>query len=507
MTTWTINGKAPESSFVFRSGLRMQVTPEGDCREATFMAKGAGLGLRPLDIVEIACDGQKLFVGELRVGGNPKDVNGHQHTVRSLALRLKEVAIPPNWTAPQQSAAVTIRSLIESVLPQLDGAFTIGTIAAEFDCRAIVNAHQQNPYALLEQIAQDGAAMGVDLRFGVNAKREFFCVSANKAAGTLPTSLLTGATRWEAPVAEAPCTAVLWYVAQKSDGSWLTHLSQSPEVAQYGVRVRAVSLSSDEGLWEVVPMTLSVSEGAAVDTFLTKDSDGIVVKSHDLQGAIPLLIDNKTLPEQYTVLRVALEEKQIADKLIVSTTMAKEAQKITLSGNEFGFVDSTSMTTASRQDTFAILGIGVDEYHLTQLDKINSGSDFTYIGPFNYAALALNIAARPDPEKWAANLWLTEMRPERIRTEVLDRMAQYYYNIPAVAAGDIEVRGIYPHTAGVMDGVPVAAYEYRISAGRGVCTGILLGQADDPSKAAQAELIKARDNRAVITALTAAGQR
>ena len=58
------------------------------------MAKGAGLGIGPLDAVQIAYNGTPIFYGEVRVGGNPQDVDGHQFTLRSLALRLKEVVIP-----------------------------------------------------------------------------------------------------------------------------------------------------------------------------------------------------------------------------------------------------------------------------------------------------------------------------------------------------------------------------------------------------------------------------
>lgn len=477
MTTWTINGRSPDDSFVFRSGLKMQVTPEGDCREATFMAKGAGLGLRPLDIVEISCDGQRLFAGELRVGGNLRDVNGHQYTVRSLALRLKEVVIPADWSAPQQNASATVRSLIESVMPQLGGAFSVGNIALPFDCRAITNANQQNPYALLEQIAQDGAAMGIDVRFGVNANRQFFCQPKSEGGMGMPGNQ-TGGTRWDAPVAETPCTAVLWYVAKKPDGSWLTHMSQAPEAAQYGVRVKPVSLTSDEGLWEVMDrgawkLRTKDATGTPIEMPLTHEQIAAVTDADDLNGASFA---------GYGTLEIAYSPPSLITRyaIIAESTQATMVMSAGLpSGN-------SSYWSGSLHGVNAVTG------------KSYTPRDYQD-DPFQLFGYATIDGADGKPK--AVALTVRQLRPERLRTELLDRLAAYHYNIPHEAAGEIEVRGLYPLGAGLLDGVPIAAYEYRISADRGVCTAILLGQADDPSKAAQAELIKARDNQATINAL------
>lgn len=471
MTTWSINGKSPENSFIFRSGLKMQVTPEGDCREATFMAKGAGLGLRPLDIVEISCDGQRLFAGELRVGGNTRDVTGHQYTVRSLALRLKEVVIPDGWSAPQQSASATVRSLIESVLPQLGGAFSIGTIALPFDCRAIKNANQQNPYALLEQIAQDGAAMGIDVRFGVNAQRQFFCQPKSTGGMGMP-SELTAATRWDAPVAETPCTAVLWYVARKSDGSWLTHMSQAPEAGQYGVRVKPVSLTSDVGIWRTAAHTLTVEQApplSAEEEGRLMDADqtsGVTVSPTSGQAARVILTLNEP------ALRIGLNLSWQRNE-----NLSPGSLKIEIPGSMVAQLPSIAIPSDPQTDP-------------TLINTVEGG------GAPLPAGTTLTMEGKPDKK-----LKLFTFRPITPDTALLDRLARFHYNIPHEAAGDIEVRGLYPIGAGQIDGVPIAAYEYRISADRGVCTGILLGQADDPNKLAQAELIKARDNQATINAL------
>ena len=104
-----------------------------------------------------------------------------------------------------------------------------------------------------------------------------------------------------------------------------------------------------------------------------------------------------------------------------------------------------------------------------------------------------------------------EFRPERLNTALLDRLARFHYNIPATAPADIELREFRPPSACAgyvtLNGwqSPVEAWEYRLSADRGMTVGVLAGQADDPNKLAQAELIKARDGRAVITAVTSRG--
>lgn len=506
MTTWTINGKTPDQSFVFRSGLRMQVTPEGDCREATFMAKGAGLGLRPLDAVQIAYNGMPIFYGEVRVGGNPHDVDGHQYTLRSLALRLREVTIPPGWSAPQQAAHLTVRSLMNAVVGQLDGTVTIGTIQdLGFNARAIKNANQQNPYALLEQIVADGAGMGVKVRFGVNANREFFCVRAREDVAALTNDMLTGATRFTAPVAETPCTAVLWYVTKRQDGSWVTHLSEAPEVAVYGRRVKPIGLTSDDGLWEVADMTLSPSAGVSVDTWtLEKDSSGGIITSHDLNLVKGRLTNGVGLAE-YTSARLYLNEGQDGSEVALNVTT--DAQRLVVV-SQHGFVGTVTVRSGpneyelpDRRDTWAVLTVNGQE-----VMQLPSGTSFQYVGPINTAKLSLNLAARPSI-RWSANLWLFEFRPERLNTALLDRLARFHYNIPASAPADIELREFRPPSACAgyvtLNGwqSPVEAWEYRLSADRGMTVGVLAGQADDPNKLAQAELIKARDGRAVITAL------
>lgn len=493
MTVWTINGRTQDDSFVFRSGLRMQVTPEGDCRECTFLAKGAGIGLRPLDTVQIAVDGVPLFYGEIRVGGNPADVDGHQFTVRSLALRLREVTIPENWTAPQQNAGTTVRSLIQAVLPAMGNTITIGEISLPFDCRAVKDARQQNPYALLEQIAADGEGMGVKVRFGVNARREFFCVPARENEQALDGYQTTGATKWTAPVAEAPCTAVLWYIAKKPDGSWMTHKSLASEAAVYGERVKPVTLTSDEGLWRLA------ASGTWELVRHATTGDTSAQRTALTAAEVAVLTDGKTDTAYSTSYAgfssVQHTPGQWVDRYFVSASASD------VNGNKQPvYAGEVTYPNAWAQGMGGVSGGVLPAWSISGIMPV--------AGHPAVVTLA-GLANKQDGTPYGTTLTVTAFRPEVLRRDLLDKIAKRYYNIPATMPADIEVRGIITKRTGRVTWrgwqSPVECYEYRITAERGLCTGILAGQADDPAKLAQADLIKARDGRAVITAITAGG--
>lgn len=486
MSEWSMS--PGDFRYVFRSGLRLQVTPEGDCREATFTAKGEGVGLLPLNAVQISYDGTPIFYGEVRVGGNPHDVDGHQFTLRSLSLRLKEVTIPEGWSAPQQSASETVRSLIAAVLPQVGGAFSIGQITLPFDCRPIANAQQQNPYALLEQIASDGAGLGVKVRFGVNANREFFCVPAREDVTTLSGDMLTGQSRWTASVAETPCTAVLWYVARKPDGSWLTYLSQAPEASVYGLRVKPVSFSNDKGLWRKVDTSFSYWESDDAQNW-TQADPAKKVDPKILADGEAGASSNVTFTKPYGRIRVHFQETPTRIVGTASVTWNFPNSDIT-------YQDS-ALLAARQGDAISPPQWGSLTYY-----PFGWSPDLLDIYPFKRDPSLLSNGAKADK----VTLSVSEARGEILDTRLLDRLAKFHYDIPATAPADLELRGFHPDRAGnvTLNGwqSPVDAWEYRLSADRGMCTGILAGQRDDPNKLAQAELIKARDQRAVIQAIT-----
>ena len=91
LKVWTPVGVGPrtierDNSFVSGAGLRMQVTPNGDSREATFKAKGSGILIPPLSAVQFEYHNGTayvpLFYGQVRVGGNSRDVVGEEYTLR-----------------------------------------------------------------------------------------------------------------------------------------------------------------------------------------------------------------------------------------------------------------------------------------------------------------------------------------------------------------------------------------------------------------------------------------
>ncbi|WP_414656760.1 hypothetical protein ACINK0_11355 [Deinococcus sp. VB343] len=545
MSEWSMS--PGDFRYVFRSGLRLQVTPEGDCREATFTAKGEGVGLSPLDAVQIVFDGVPIFYGEVRVGGNPFDVDGHQFTLRSMALGLREVTIPSGWSAPQQSAGATVRSLIESVLPQLDGAFTVGQIDLPFDCRAIVNAHHQNPYALLEQIAADGAGLGVKVRFGVNANREFFCVPAREDVAALSSDMLTGQSKWTAPVAEAACTAVRWLLAKKPDGGWVTRLSRAPEASVYRSRVKVLSLTDTRGLWSIAPFTTRASDGV---TTLTDDPG---IKAALIDGT-PKYVSTPTPGlHEYTGASVTLSAETDDGQVYLEQTLSQGADYLRIdvawingdpAGNKLVITEpgkpprEFKATDLKRQITGRPLGSTIVQIDLKSTGKVDDKGNVTTTGTgsttvslptdnsvtpptdgppkLEFWELApgtvvrLEGASKPSAEEVMrrVKITLSECRPEVCDPDLLDRLARHHYDIPATAPANLELRGFHPDRAGnvTLGGwqSPVDAWEYRLSADRGMCTGVLAGQRDDPNNLAQAELIRARDQRAVIQAITSA---
>lgn len=538
MTSWSMS--PGNFAYVFRSGVRLQVTPEGDCREATFTAKGQGVGLKPLDAVTISVDGTPLFYGEVRVGGNSADVNGHQFTLRSLALRLKEVVLPPNWSAPQQSANLTVRSLIEAVLPQLGGTITIGTINLPFNCRPIQNANQQNPYALLEQIAADGAGMGGDYRFGVNAQKEFFFVPQNTGSMGLSGNLTAG-TRWTGPVAEAPCTAVLWYVAKSPAGDWLTYLSQSAFVSAYGMRVKPVSITNTYGLWKLAPYTMQVSDGtttlnndAGVMTAMTDgtpryigtatpgihespgssvrinaetDNANVYLTQTLTQGAEYLRIDVAWLNGNPSGNKLTITEPGKAPRVFTAYDLKRQitgtpegSYLVKVSTSSTGKVDANgNVTTTGTGET--TLKLAADNSKPPPVDA-PAKIEFWGLPPGTVVRLDGTSNPTADAALRRVDMTISELRPEAIDRALLDRLASYHYSVPSETAGEVEATGLTLSRGGNSQWGPVAAIEYRITAARGVCTALIIGQPDDPTKLAQAELIKARDQRAVITAIT-----
>jgi hypothetical protein len=537
--TWRLNVWAPigsgptviqrDSSYITSTGLRMQLTPNGDCREATFTAQGAGIQLPSLSAVqfEYFYGGvwTALWYGEVRVGGNAHDLYGETYTLRSLALSLKETILPAGFKTPKQAAHLTIQAAISAAVSsgRLGTPSLILYDAARcpplgFDCRAIVNANQQTVYALLEQVRQDGVGLGVNAVFGVGPDRTFFFEPARTAISVLD-ALPTGVIQYKPPVAETVCTSVLWYILKKPDGTWLTYESTAPEATLYRPRTVTQSVDAAAVIWDVAPFDAYANDGsgevpltgaakaAFTDSYIISGYSGGTTFSGapdpassnwsaglgvEVQGASETAEVNVRVLYPQGALRLIRQIRFIngdPDSRRLTIQPPGGAAAITLTGNDAGsWVSRTG--TASLQ---AAMTPHVVDY------QIPPGSTVTIH--------AAPLATAPTGQR-AVTIAVDELRPE-VPSAQLDALAMSFFHTPSTDPADIELLSyLTPAQLGgrVTLGSyqsPVDAWEYRLSVAHGLTLGVLSGQAEDPARLAQAALIKARDGKAVITAITA----
>ncbi|WP_019584667.1 hypothetical protein [Deinococcus apachensis] len=511
---WTPLGAGPrvidrDESFILSEGLRMRVTPDGDCQEASFTAKGAGIQIPPLSTVQFQYlnpqgnTWDNLFYGEVRQGGNKRDVLGEGYILRSLALRLREITLPVNFTTPKQAAHLTVRAVIQAAIgssqlgtPSLIGYDPVLCPDLGFDCRPITRANGQDPYDVLEQIRQDGSGMGVQIAFGVNPDGMFFCAPARTfSVEVLDADLVDW--KWLPPTAEKPCTVVEWYAGQRQDGEWFTYRSYSDQVGYYGYRVQRETAPNDPRLWLPAAGAYGWYTSPAANTW-TPVSPQPSFNPGPLQDSQVSPTDpaiTQTLPAAFGELRFT------SDNPIHRVVYAGSILSVTGSSTGPVALRLVGITESGEGTTFRINEHGAGYVAATSypLDEI-LGYGLRTVALRN--ALALGDAT-------SVNFSLQEFLPERLNTELLDRLAQSYYRLPAQEPADIEmnkyrtpdelggriVYGDYNHA--------VEAWEYRLTTERGLTLAALVGQADDPRLLAQAELIKDRDRRAVIQAITA----
>ena len=130
LNVWTPTGVGPrtierDDSFIRSTGLRMKVTPEGDGLEASFDAQGKGLQIPPLSAVQVVYRSGgvdiPVYYGQVRQGGNARDVHGERYVLRSLALKLKHAILPVTFSTPKQPAHSTMGAILQRSCPQLAG--------------------------------------------------------------------------------------------------------------------------------------------------------------------------------------------------------------------------------------------------------------------------------------------------------------------------------------------------------------------------------------------------
>lgn len=473
-------------------GIRAQVTPDGDCRECVFSAVGAGMQVTPLTPLQLEYrqgdDWIPCFFGEVRQGGNIRNPGYEDFVLRGMTQRLKETVLPPNFKTPKQPAHLTVRAVIQAVI----NSGQLGTPALvlydealcpdlKFDCNEIKDAQQQTAYALLERIVQDGAGLNVNVAFGIRPDRKFFCQPERNDFSILPGERII----WKAPVAETPYTAVLWYVAERPDGTWVTYLSRSPMADVYGLRVKRVGVDLNVRAWVPVRLLSGRKGVGGLTTPLTVQelghlTDGLTIK--ETERNIPVFTPGN--PGQNNELYISVQAEHRASRWVVWGS-ANFGRDVMIFGDGTG------------QATFNLETDGLNEFRHT-----------LYIDAEQLGAVA-GGAYVDAPGFSESQFQMFEARPERVNGALLDEIAQFHYNFPAQEPAEIEIdefRSFEDLTGRVrVDEYerPVELWEYRLTGDRGMKLAALAEQAEDPAKLAQAALIKARDDQSVITALTA----
>ncbi len=509
LSVWRPNGTflrqiLRDASFITGEGLGLPLTPEGDAGEGRFRARGgaipgkpeAGTGIQipPLHAVQVEYNNLgtwfPIYYGEVRQGGNLRDVNGERFVLRSLRLRLGEVTLSEAFTTPQQPAHLTVRAALQDVI----GSGQLGTPSVivydearipdlGFDCKAIENAHNQNPLALLENIKQQGLKYGVNVRFGVGPDRAFFCRVAKSDTLILTDADLSRPPEWKVPVAETPCTAVLWFVAKKPTGDWLTHLSENAAAsALYGRRVKPVTIQNVPEAWEAIPGTYTFLTAGWPPVYAVKSPQPAIDAAVLTDGAAGTNAPNVVLSD--------------TTRFVMLQLTASDMQRVVVQG------------ASDRNGT--LLGQKTPgEGAFLWSDEITRGSAVqgTFYPEPGRAVFLTNAGSDPaDPDQ---TLRVSEFRPERVNTALLDDLAKSHYSLPASDPADITLRNFLAPTslAGqVTLGTytrPVDMWEFRITTARGLEVAALTGQAEKPEALALASLIKARDGKATIDALTA----
>lgn len=477
-------------------GIRARLTPDGDCVEMTFDAVGRDLALTPLTALQFNVDfGGTLipvFFGEIRQGGNLRDVDGHTYTVRGMSARLGEVTLSPEFSTPKQAAHLTVRTLIQDVITsgQLGSPSLVTYDEAlcpdlGFDCRKVVDAMQQPPAALLRQIQEDGAAMGVQVRWGVRPDGKFFCTVARTTVRDV--TLEAPEVEWKPPIAETPCTAVLWWVAKRPDGTWITHLSRSPDAAVYGDRVTALSVPATVPSWKTVPATIRLRLGAT---------------SPNLQvaGSQPTF-DLTTLTDGATAANAAQQVFSSASNYVLIEVFGNGVERVVYAGQSLhGYL----LTGLKLPDANLLTA------NVTDQTAAGWATGTRYVPP---GRAAYFVNATHDSANSTEQLSFAELRAEAVDTDLLDGLAEFHYRSPAQEPAEIQTTTpVAPlQLPGRVRLVPpdgpayehaLEAVEYRLT-DDGLLMGWLAGQADDPTALAQAELIRRSDRQAVITAVTA----
>lgn len=488
-------------------GLRARLTA-GDCTELVFNAVGAGLNVGPLTPMQLQLQRGStwvdLFFGEVRVGGNTRDLDGHDYTLRGLSRTFDEVLLPDGFSQPQQPAHLTLRAAVQAIsssgqwgTPSLVLYDPAQIPDLGFDYAEIKDGVQQTLAYLVDLIVQTGKGFDVDVWVGVRPDRRFFAQVADVTIRDI-TDEVIGEPEWGSPVAEAPWTAVLWYLGKTQRDRPLTYPSVGSAAGTYRARTKRLTPGPDLTFWAVAPGTWTWVGYDGAGRYVPLGSPPPAPPTAPLTDGQASTTDptvTQTLPVQFGGL--LFETAQPARRITYTA-------RITSSGPG-GSSDVSTMVAVPDSTGFVSTRVLAEPGAGWAVGSIMLDQPAQRF-------LLVNTGALADATQIV--LTLTEFRVEFVDGTVLDGAAQYHYAPPAPTPADLatdvfipplnlpgRVRLVHPEYVTPFEDT-LDAVEYRIT-DDGVEMGWLTGQADDPAALALAEQIRKRDADAVITAVTA----
>jgi len=514
-----------DASYLNESGFRCSLSPELLCDELTADVRNGvnsldltdlGLQLNPLDVVQVVVtDGQTetpIFFGDLRTGGNRMNPDLEGISIRGFDQRLREVSLE-NAAYSQQDVA----RLVDQVILSLAQSGQMGTATITFPVAGIPKIVTRSGFRydaglqptlgitlsiddtegglvgdLLDKIVE--AAFAVNpaqpLAWGVRPDGYFWFGLKRQDVLALDEASFRSIT-WPAPVATAPVTVVQWLIDRRSKGGlFKLYQSRSDKADLYGARVKTLTVNpGDTALWTNVPFTIQAWYPDLGDGFKTQAIGWLTDGDKTTRVALRNAVSDTNMPYITVQPSAAFDRVQLNVSFAAPTTSA-EVGSLTPDG----------------------------AYSPLYTEVPGMGFAGNYYPPGDpQAGTLVRVKGTATVAGDSAGILVAELQPQVLNRALLDARAAYYYKLPAIDPTDAEFDGFlepsafrgrlrftgvgYDYATGYERAIE--KFEYRMSGGGGLSTGILTGQADDPEIMAKADIIKASIAAGVVIAVKA----
>ncbi|WP_407570736.1 hypothetical protein [Deinococcus altitudinis] len=456
-----------DDTYMRSTGLRAGLTPDLDCVEMTMNARngpllqgggGPGLGLLNLQHVQLwqtasatpaEADWTAIWYGTLRQGGNPRDFSGENMVFRGMSRRLEEVTVPAG-IYPSADAGAVMRQVIQAVLN--GGQLGVGSVnqLIIYDPALVpdlgftfklADGQQVMFGKLLDQIVSDAQSkLGLSIVYGVRPDRNFFF--GLKRSDELALSLVNLNFTPKEPVAETPCTVVLWTVGKRVDGSIIYYSSISADAPTYGVYTREATVGADLYPWAVSGLTTTANDGTGPAPLtpttlapllepITANENATLIFSDDDTHNVDFSM-TLTEPAARLFVQIGIDNFTTGGGLIVD--------KHDGTGVRVYRAEEGSSGGIVRAGNATISGPGLKpnaRYFNLLLTDLPSGTEIS----------ATSVPATTGTIVTRASILIDTMRPEKVDGVLLGGLALPYYQVPASAPAEIELNDFLPPSA------------------------------------------------------------